>query len=256
MKKNKTLTYEVPVCALIRSSLCIEYLLSKLHAYLERAEDFDIQTCINTFVDLLNTLDKQELRSKYFQSFSHAHFVLERMSNEDVCESKLKDVLKKIQTLLNILSKESGKFAEPVRRIDLFRHIMQHQNTPGCESGYLMPNYYLWLNESIPVCLHDMESWLVHFHDIDEITRTHLTFVRDSGCFQQDIAHRGFYQQSMDSRCQLIRVKVPTDTSLFPKVSVGQHGISLQFFTLSDIAFPSQKTTVDIPFEISYCFLN
>lgn len=256
METEEILTFEVPVCTLIRSSLCIEYLLSKLHAYIQRSQPYDIQTCVSTFVELLITLDKQELRSKYFQSFSHAHFVLKKMSNDDVCPNTLQHVLTKIQTLLNILSQNRGKFAEPVRRMPFFKHIMQYQATPGSESGHLMPDYQLWLSQSIRQCVHEMESWLVHFHDIDEITRTHLMFVRDAGEFQTAVAKKGFFQDSMDSRCQMIRIRIPAEKKLYPKLSVGQHGMSIQFFSLSSVNQPSRKHTGDTPFEVAYCFLN
>lgn len=256
MENEECFTFEVPVCTLLRSSLCIEYLLSKLHSYIQRSEHYDTQTCISTFVELLTALDKQELRSKYFQSFSHAHFVLKKMSNEEVCTNTLHHVLNKIQSLLNILSQSHGKFAEPIRKLPFFKNIMQYQAIPGSESGHLMPDYQLWLNQSIRQCVHDMESWLVYFHDIDEITRTHLMFVRDAGEFQTTFANKGFFQDSMDSRCQLIRIRIPTHLRLYPKVSVGQHGMSIQFFSLSSVTAPSHKHTGDASFEVAYCFLN
>lgn len=256
MEKEKCLTFEFPVCSLIRVSITVEYLLSKLNAYLQRGSAFDLQTSIDTFSSLLNVLDKQELRSKYFQAFSHARFVLKKISNDDVCHDKLHIALSKIQSILNVLSKEHGKFAEALRMQTFFKHIMQHQHLPGSESGQLMPDYYLWLNQPHTKCLDDMESWLVHLRDIDEISKTHLAFVRESGDFQEETADNGFYQHSIDNRCQLIRIKLLAHQSVYPKVSVGQHGVSIQFFHQVDMAKPSNKLTSNITFQIASCFLN
>ncbi len=257
MPNENMILFESPVCHLIRHSLKVEYLSDKAHAYAQSGRPFDIQTCVATIIEFLALLDKSELHCKYYQEFAHAHHVISRIEKEEsVCQGKVKQTLADLQRLLNLLSNKKGKFAEDLRENHFFKQIIKPNLRLGSEYDFLSPGYYLWLNQPTQKCLSDIETWLSHFNTIIDISRTHLKLIRESGYCQQKVASDGFFQEALEKPCQLIRLEFDKSLMIYPIISAGNHGVSIQFFQSAHFSKPSHKYTDDIPFNIYYCFLS
>lgn len=249
------LTFEQGTSELVNLSLRIEYLLSKLHQYIHRDLPFDRQCSVQTMLELLHHLNKQELRSKYFKEFSHAAYILQKLSNQEVCPKKLKTTLDSIQKQISALSQRSGKFAEELRLSPFFKQLQHNQLTTAQLIPCQNPEYFYWLNQSSQHCLSELEEWAACFQEVEQVVGHYLALIRQAGEFKHQSAAKGFYQEHIDTRAQMVRLQVNREQQIYPKVSLGQHGISVQFFYFSHANTVSAKSTEDIDFNIAYCHL-
>lgn len=252
---DDALTYEVPVSELLTLSLRIEYLIGKLHTYINRDSPFDRQQSLSGLVELLTLLNKQELRSKYYKEFSHAYYLLSKIKDDHVCPEKLGESLNDLQAQLTLLNQKSGKFADKLRFMPFFKHLMQNSLLPLADYPNLNPEYHFWISQSQAICQNDLEQWFAHFSDIEHITQSYLSFVRKTGEFHQKTASRGFYQEHLGNKYQMVRIQLHPQQRAYPKISMGQHGASVQFFDFNGADHNPTKSLADIQFNIAYCCL-
>jgi cell division protein ZapD len=67
----------------------------------------------------------------------------------------------------------------------------------------------------------------------------------------------GFYQQPVDPNavCQLVRVILPSELSVFPEISGGKHRFTIRFLEQATTAGRPAQTDQDIQFELQCCNL-
>jgi len=63
------------------------------------------------------------------------------------------------------------------------------------------------------------------------------------------------YQHNMqkDVNCQLLRVSIAGNTSLFPEISGSQHRFTIRFLEWSTIDSRAVQTEQDVSFQLSVC---
>lgn len=251
---SNLLTFEHGTSELVNLSLRVEYLIKKLHLYIERDLPFDRQSSISTMLELLQYLNKQELRSKYFKEFSHAAYILQKLQGENVCQDRLKQTLDSIQKQISDLSLKSGKFADELRSNLFFKQLQNQLNSSQvipCQN----PEYHYWINQADDLCLNELHEWAHAFDEIKHVITHYLTLTRQACQFTSQIASSGFYQEQMDSRTLMVRLQIDKALQLYPKMSLGQHGVSIQFFCFSHTNIVSTKATDNVDFNIAYCYL-
>ena len=56
-----------------------------------------------------------------------------------------------------------------------------------------------------------------------------------------------------DVNCRLLRVVLPTDSSLFPEISGSQHRFTVRFLEWSTIDSRAVQTGHDVSFQLAIC---
>ncbi len=250
------LTFEFGTSDLINITLRLEYYLKKLHCYINRDLDFDQQTSLSTIVDLLRLLDKQELRSNYFKAYSQAAYLLKKINPDKICQTSLNQTLAIIDKQLTLVSKSSGKFAEHLRLNPFFKQLVQSHLTSAQDFFYQYPEYQYWSSQNKNVCQQDLVLWAKNFDEVQQLASNYLSLVRHAGPFQELEATQGYYQGHLDTRCLLVRLQIKQSLKLFPKMSFGQHGVSVQFYQYDHVDRAAHKYNKDISFSFANCYLG
>lgn len=252
---TQPILYEQPVNELIRVCLRLEHLLQQGHANLRGETTWDSRVSMMTINDILNILDRPDLRTKLTKEFVRYLSALSRMENvEHIDQKKLSATIVEVENVLDSLHATNGRFAQELRDNDFLNSIRQHLSNPGGASGFDVPAYHYWLQQPINDRNALLNEWFGYFDQISSAVGLILHLIRQSSNPQLQIAHQGFYQANLDptQSIQLIRIAIPTSTLVFPEISVGRHGVSLRFYT------PSVKERAmlykhDVEFTLSCC---
>ncbi len=253
--QSQSILYEQPVNELIRVCLRLEHLLQQGLENLRGTTIWDSRASMLTIHDILNILDRPDLRTKLTKEFVRYLATLSRLESVDhIDQKKLSATIVEVENVLDSMHATNGRFAQELRDNDFLNTIRQHLSNPGGASGFDVPAYHYWLQQPINernVLLH---TWFGHFDQINSAVGLMLRLIRQSSSPQLQTAHGGFYQTNLDptQSVQLIRISVPTTTAVFPEISVGRHGVSLRFYT------PSVKERAalykqDVVFKLSCC---
>jgi cell division FtsZ-interacting protein ZapD len=257
MANHRLITFEAPACELVRTSLSIESLLTKIKTALNNGDNLSLENCVHYIARLLNVTNKPELRSKYYQTFSKTYYHLSKLTDQhsNLCEKTWSNTLTLLKVRLDGLSLEHGKFAESLRESPFFKSYLQCQGASEADLNYSLPGYHLWLSLDTPTKQQYLQQWLKEFDNIEAASKTLLSLVRDAEEFSEFRAENGFFQHSLDKRCQLIRLSIPVSEQLFAKFSIGHHGASIQFFSVEDYNLAAKKVNRSVPFLLSLCKL-
>lgn len=257
MDDSDLICFEMPTHDLMRYSVKFEDLYRLAQHYSEKADANDHRMAMTAITDLIVLLDRPELRSKYFQEFTRfKHYLSRLLDTSEIDQARLKQILEQLQTQLKNLEKDSGKFASPLRDNKFLSKIIQYRGQAGDDCGYNTPAYFLWLHQAPEQRTAQMKAWLAEFKDIAEIIAIFLKLIRHTGHFQNQVAHKGFYQQAIDPKlsCHLIQIRLDKSLNIYPKISIGRHGLSVRFVKSSDEASECTSES-DIKFELACCTL-
>ncbi|HCU04826.1 MAG: hypothetical protein A2X77_03170 [Gammaproteobacteria bacterium GWE2_42_36] len=256
MIKNKEIIYEQPLNELIRVTIRLEHLLSQLAIYLSSTSDRHTQTIMHLMVDLLNLLDRPDLKSKLTQEFTRLTTVLAQIppSASHINRKTLTTLMGELKRLSQHFLHTPGKIANTLRENDFLAALRQYLMSPGGDSCIDAPHYFYWLNQPADTHHKQIQTWMGNFEEIQAATTLLLKIVRDSTEPEEVTATNGFFHTNLDPQAsvQLIRVTLPTSEKLYPEISVGRHRISVRF-VIPDMNKRPAQTTKDICFKLTKC---
>jgi cell division protein ZapD len=249
------IVYEQPISEHMRVCLRLELLFQQAKYRLQAGSVWDSRAAITTLIDILNLLDRPDLKTKLTKELCRYLSILGRLEKTtDVDHQKLSALLVELENVIDALQAMQGKFGQDLRDSDFLSSIRQHQANPGGISEFDSPSYCLWLKQSIQQHHQDLENWFREFESIQVAINIILKIVRNSASPENQIAKDGFFQAVMDANagCQLIRVAIPHPSKLFPEISVGRHGVCVRFFQLNLKERPKQVSE-DVSFKLTSC---
>ena len=94
------------------------------------------------------------------------------------------------------------------------------------------------------------------FQPLQEISEAILQLTRDSTPLQSATAESGFYLQPLNPNapCHLVRIALPSETSLYPEFSAGKHRLTIRFLSPSYFGpGKSTQTQGSISFQLACC---
>ncbi|GAB4392756.1 MAG: cell division protein ZapD [Gammaproteobacteria bacterium] len=256
MKYRNRIIYEQPLNEHCRVCLRLEELLNQASALSDQTDIYSSKALIITLVDLLNILDRPDLRNRLSKELSRYLSNLQGLQQTPGVDlNQLNNVILDIETILSRLKKQNGKFASELREIEIINQVRHHLHTPGGTPLFDMPHYYYWLNQPDTTRHRDLQRWLTWLDDIKLVIDTYLRLTRDSALPRIKTANQGFFQTGLDSQSpgQLIRIGLPSDSAYFPQCSVGRHGLSVRFLQLDNELGRTKQTDASVEFELTYC---
>lgn len=254
--ENKNIIYEQPLNEQVRLCLRLEYLFAQADHYLGKKSEWDIRQAIGTLLEISNITDRPDLKNKLGQILTqHATTLSQLEKFPDVDKNKLKDILNKINVLLDSLRTNTQKPGQILRENEFLNTIQQRLHTPAGACNFSLPGYYLWLRQDQEKISAKLLTWLEAFQQIHEVTKIILNVTRQNTDFKKDIkATGGFYQANLETNInyQMIRISIDGEKKLFPEISIGRHRLAIHFFNI-DINGRATQTTNDVIFELACC---
>ncbi|MCD6038914.1 MAG: zapD [Gammaproteobacteria bacterium] len=255
MDFTQTIIYEQPLNELIRVCLRLEQLFSQIDHQVKEASILNTRHTVALIINLLQLLDRPDLKAKLAKELTHQMTVLTRLQESpQIDQIKLLALLKQLSDLSRCFIDSSKKIGHPLREIELLNNLRLHLASPGGGCSFDIPLYHYWLQQSATIRQETLAKWLAQFDNIRMASSLILKLIREGAKAQQKTAEHGFYQELLDPQInlRLIRVSIPLSLPAYPEISIGRHFLSIRFFTPSIEERPVQYLQ-HLSFWLTHC---
>jgi cell division protein ZapD len=247
--------YEQPLNEVIRVCLRLEQLFTQIEHHINRPNIFHTRHVISFIINILQLLDRPDLKAKLAKELSHHLTALNRYDNlPDIDKDKLHALTTQLEMLSHHFIDSSGKIGHRLREIELLNTLRTHLASPGGGCNFDIPLYHYWLQQPHEVREATLMDWLNDFSQIKMAANIILDLVRKSAKVEEKQAARGFHQELLDAQANLrmICVAITKDMLAYPEISVGRNFLSVCFLSPNIERHPGQYNG-DIPFYLGYC---
>ncbi len=254
MDKN-SIIYEQPLNEHIRVCLRLEYLFKKVRHHLNGDSTWDSHDALVAIMEILNVLDRADIKSKLYNALRHHITTLAHLSKlPEIDQDKLHNTIEQLEQYADLLHNTHGKLGQSIRDNDFLATIRQKLVVAGGTTDFAIPAYHLWLHQPIELRKENLHTWFAKLEQVDRIVELLLQLTRDRILAKTKIAENGFYQENLDAEAsyQMVRVILPSEVEIYPRISVGRHRLSIHFFQPNIEARPTQVTN-DVEFGLICC---
>jgi cell division protein ZapD len=106
---------------------------------------------IASIINLLQLLDRPDLKAKLAKELSHQTSLLVRLQNTpEIDHEKLNILLKQLEDLARRFIDSSKKIGQNLRDVELLNNLRLHLASPGGGCSFDIPLYHYWLNQPAP----------------------------------------------------------------------------------------------------------
>lgn len=252
---KQTIIYEQPLNEIIRVCLRLEQLFQQIDHHLQDTSPVGTRQVITQIINVLQLLDRPDLKSKLAKELSHQLTAMKRFSMApDADREKTKELIKQLEEHARNLIDSSGKIGYRLRDIELLNMLRMHLASPGGGCSFDIPLFHYWLHQPSDIRSETLNNWLSDFNQIRSAIELALELVRKNMKVEQKTAVHGFHQELLDpqSNLRMIRIEIPADIPAVPEISVGRHFLSVRFF-YPDIQKRPVQYTENLTFALIYC---
>jgi len=217
---------------------------------------WDIRAAVTALLEFNSLLERNNMKSELMRELEQRISWIEMLRDVDGADQEQLDhVIEIHQELLKEVNAMHYPVAEELSRNSFLDGLGQRIHLPGCTSETDLPQFHKWLNE--PRVNHAilLEQWFRPFATILKVARILLGFIRDSAPFHPVVATKGWFETQLDSSRthQMIRVKMSTDSNLFPEISVTSQSCAIACRNGENMENRPFQTSEDVTFDLSCC---
>ncbi len=254
---KNTIIYEQPLNEITRVCLRLEQLFSQIDRQLSDSTQLGTRNLINLIINVLQLLDRPDLKSKLAKELSFHSTNLSRYTDvPQIDNEKLQDLTQQLEQLSHSLIESSGKIGHRLRDIELLNTLRLHLASPGGGCSFDIPLFHYWLQQPVELRQATITDWLTEFTQIRTAVTLMLDLVRKNATIDEKTAVHGFHPELLDpqSNLRMIRIGIPPELSAFPEISVGRHFLSVRFYSPDTDKRPTQYPE-NLTFWLAYCVL-
>lgn len=255
MISNHFIIYDQPVNEHVRICLRLEHLFNQVLHWMHGTHSWDSHAALSALLDIINILDRPDLKSKLVKELSRYVTLLTRFAETPhIDTSKLKLILGELEHVVHILHTTQGRLAQTLRDNEFLMVTKQYLLSSAGGCSFDVPAYYHWLQQPTGERISQLSHWLSALKTVQTAVELTLRLIRQSNAPQLHVAQEGFYQTALDASlpCQLVRVGVPQNAGVYPEISIGRHGVSIRFYILN-LAQRSVQTSENVRFQLTCC---
>ncbi|MBU4612349.1 cell division protein ZapD [Achromobacter sp. GG226] len=252
------IVYEYPFNERVRNLLRLEDQLDRLGFFLEQEDPRAHHAALSTLFEITDAVmrgtGRSDVRSELLHELERQRQSLQALREHPQVEPGLLDaMLDRLQHVVNNLSSQARP-ADSMRQHEWLGSLRSRLVIPGGVCEFDMPSYYAWQQRPVAERLADLEQWCAPLAPLREALSLTLEMLRGNGEAETTVAPGGVYQQVPNGKAyQLLQVRLPDDTRLFPEISANKYSISIRFATLEDGQSKPQPVTYDVPFRMVLC---
>lgn len=251
-----TIIYEQPLNERIRIFLRLEFLFARIDLALKGNTELHNRDAIDGLLNILTVFDRSDLKSEIVKELERLIAALSALENSPGVDRKaLDDLLAELDQILDGLQLRKSTIGQSLRDNDFLSSIRQRSSISGGTCDFDLPAYHFWLRHTAnDERKQQLIEWLEPFSNARAAIDITLKLIRESTNFANHTASTGFYQHTLESNqsTQLIRVKVPKNSSFYPEISGGKHRFTVRFMQF-DLNQRAQQVSDDVDFSLSCC---
>lgn len=246
---SRTVLFEYPLNEKMRTCLRLEFLLQQLYLYRPLIEIENHLTFFRTLADVLDVLERGDIRSEMINHLDRQQKKLQQWEGVPGVDSErvnaLRTDFKRCATTLI----EAPRLGQALREDRLITTVRARLAIPGVCCSFDLPVLHIWLHLPHPQRDAQVGRWLQTLDPLNAALRCILDIVRSSRPFKQKISFNGFFQHTFEEG-DLLRLRIPVEHQLYPKVSGYKNRYAIHFLSLN-----SEKGAVPnhLPFKLACC---
>lgn len=250
------IVFELPLNERVRTFMRLEFLFQQRRHHALDDTAAGVRAALQSLLDVLSLTARSDLKGEILREIQDQQQLLSRqpalLQGRDVPQvfARLADALKGVQRL-------PSHFAGSVLRSHEFLDAVAKRSAiPGGAAPFDLPALHRWLAEPTIRIRADLERWFAHFAPYETAIATCLDVLRHCGSDQPLLATGGVHLHTPQAAHQLLRVKLASDSGLYPEISAGRYRYSLRFMRQPDVDSRPQQVTQDVAFRLQCCLLG
>ncbi|MCH9698923.1 MAG: cell division protein ZapD [Gammaproteobacteria bacterium] len=249
--------FEFPLTERIRLLMRLEQLFLQMEYFRNGNSSWDARALIDTFLEILNVLTRNDVKSELLKELDKNSIMLEKLSeNQHVNSSALNQLLDRVNHVRRELSEVKGKIGGSIIKHDFLQSIALRSPIPGGKFGFDLPWFQRWLEQTSEQRQDDIQTWVDSLSEIQLGIDLLMNMLRGSTVPEEVLAMGGFFQATLDQSrpYQLIRASIDNSLPVFPEISGGKHRFTIRFLSKSVERRPV-LIEEDIEFRLTKCLL-
>ena len=260
MTDNKTtqeshqLMFEYPIREQVRGFLRLESLFQLFERNTLSTHSDNHFHALKVLFEILEILERGDTKAELIKELSRLVEMFSNLAqNPGVDQSKLDNFLKQVKQLHAWVVDYGGKFGDQLRKEPFIESVKHRTSIPGGSCHFDCPDLYLFMHKAFKERQQLLGQWIENIKGVKTSVGVILRIMRESGQWQTRSAPMGsFMIDTSENPVQLLRVKLPQSSLVFPEFSCGKHRSSIHFMHFNDQyrKVPLQKP---IEFELACC---
>ena len=217
-----------------------------------------MRVVIDTSVFVSAVLSRADLKKeviKELERHSATLFALSR--NPHVAQERLQEVRDEVHSVLQALHECETAPGHELRYNELLNAVRQRSSIPAGTCDFDLPAFHYWLEQPAGERLRDLREWISTFGVFEASIGLCLRIVRGSAAATREVASGGFFQRNLGSStpCQMIRVALSRELSLYPEISAGKQRFAIRFLRPGGTTSRPSQTEDDVDFSLLCCVI-
>lgn len=249
------IVFEQPLGERVRTFMRLEFLFQQRRHHTLDDSPTGTRAALQSLLDVLSLTARSDLKSEVIKDIQEQQTVLTRtpelLQGMEIraAFARLADALKGVQRLPSHFAGSS------LRSHEFLDAIAKRSAIPGGAAPFDMPALHRWLGEPPIRIRADLERWFSHFSPYETAIATCLDVLRHCGSDQDLVAVGGVHLHTPQASHQLLRVKVSSDSGVYPEISAGRYRYSLRFMRQPDVDSRATQITQNVAFQLQCCLL-
>jgi len=242
----------------VRTFLRVEFLFEQLNHYIDDPNEWNNRNAVSALIEVIDFLSRLDIKTELIKELERHSSIISSLENTPgVDTQRLKMIIGEIGNCLKTLRDGNFQPGQALRQNEFITSIKQRNSIPGGTCNFDLPGYYFWLKSLNVDKSEQLKAWQKDINVINRAVKLVLELIRNSSNPVIETATRGFYQKSIESEmaCQLIRVKLPTESIYYPEISGGKHRFTIRFMEQPSMNQRPNQTVNDVEFELHCCNL-
>lgn len=255
---SNKITYEQPLNERVRNLLRLEHLFDLVDNNITDLTDWHSRFILEAMLEIMDLLSRSDLKSDLIKELEkHANMLNGLKDNPAVDPVRLNSITTRIADLLKILKAGNYQPGTQLKNDELVTSFKQRISIPGGTCSFDLPRFHHWLNLPDSIIKDNLSNWFSDLEPVKQAVSLTLDMIRNSSHPSMETAQDGFYQKPMDSKitCQLIRVKLPITSPVYPEISGGKHRFTIRFMDNPSTTSRATQSSDNVEFELHCCML-
>ena len=248
--------YEQPLNERMRTFLRLEFLYTQATYHSELPNPWSARAAVASLLEILAITARGDSRSEVLKELErHVNVLKEYQSKTGVDPGRLRSLMSNLLRLREDLSTVGGNFMGPLRDSEFLSAIKHRSAIPGGTCDFDLPDYSYWLTRPAEVRGAEFAGWMALIRPLCDSIAELLWLTRQNAKRKSELAVGGIFQLQFDREnpCQLLRVTMPSDSSLYPEISGSQHRCTIRFLQWADGTHRPVHMETDVPFLLTCC---
>lgn len=248
--------FEQPLNERMRTHLRLEFLFQQALYHQQNTDAWSTRASVGSLLEILAITARGDARSDVLKELERQVGILnEFKSRPGIDVDRLNAVVAKLTELRAELNAAGGMFMQNLRESEFLNAIKHRSTIPGGTCAFDLPDYFHWLNQPYEAREQSFTEWMSTIRPLCSAVIELLWITRQNARPRRETAAGGVFQLALDrdTPCQLLRIRLPAGTDLFPEISGSHHRCSIRFMQWTGVGTRPNQTTQDVQFLLTTC---